>query len=254
MSIWLHAVAGGLQGLGSSIATADAEKREARGLALREKYLTARQNRQNEFTAGQNTKNRLLRSEEAEKGRVHQTGLTEQQITAADKRAVGDRKHDLAMENIRGSNTMQRLEAQLTAASSEGDKDRRAAMERTQASINAGLQKATAGGSLDQYKDQLEETLKRAGTDPDVFDADGNAVTNWALYDEMMTLTAKAEGVPPWRQPVRTGMQIVAYAEKLGDVATAVTWLQERHFRVPDRAISDARRLAAPRLLGDEKR
>ena len=61
----------------------------------------------------------------------------------------------------------------------------------------------------------------------------------------MMTLTAKAEGVPPWRQPVRTGTQIVAYAEKLGDIDTAVTWLQERHFRVPDRAIAQARQLAA---------
>ena len=51
VSIWLHAAAGGLQGLGTSIATADAEKREARGLALREKYLAARQGKQHTFTA-----------------------------------------------------------------------------------------------------------------------------------------------------------------------------------------------------------
>ena len=254
MSIWLHAAAGGLQGLGTSIMTADAEKREARGMALREKYLTARQNRQNEFTAEQGVLNRGHRSEEALAGRNLQRDLSADQIAAANQRVVEGRTHDQTMEDIRGSNTMTRLEAQLAASSSEGDKNRRAAMERTQASISAGLQKAIVDGSQDQYKDQLEETLKRAGTDPDVFDAAGDPVTNWGLYDEMLTLTAKAEGVPPWRQPVRTGQQIVAYAQQLGDVDTAVTWLQERHFRVPDRAISEARRLAAPRLLGDEKR
>ena len=254
MSLWLHAAAGGLQGLGTSIATADAEKRENRGLALREKYLLARQAKQHTFRAGENELTRAHRAGENELTRAHQTELSQSQIAAADTRVVEGRAHDVTMEEIRGSNTMKRLEAQITAAASAGDKDRRAAMERTQASISAGLQKAIADGSQAQYKDQLEETLKRAGTDPNEFDADGNAVTNWALYDEMLTLTAAAKGVPPWRQPVRTGMQIVAYAEKLGDVGTAVSWLQERHFRVPDRAISEARQLAAPRLLGDEKR
>ena len=254
MSIWLHAAAGGLQGLGTSIMAGDAEKRENRGLALREKYLAKRQLSQNQFTAGENDKNRILRSAESQAERDLRIELTETQITAGDRRAVEGRTHDLLLEGVRSSNTMKRLTAQLDASTKEGDANRRAAMERTLAGINAGIQRATAGGGLEQYQELLEETLKRAGTNPEEFDADGNAVTNWALYDEMQTLTQKAEGVPPWRQPVRTGQQIVAYAEKLGDVGTAVSWLKERHFRVPERAISQARQLAAPRLLGDEPR
>ena len=249
MSIWLHAVAGGLQGLGSSIATADAEKREARGLALREKYLTARQDKQNKFTSEQGALNRGYRSEEAAAGRDLQRDLSADQIEAANTRAVEGRTHDLTMTEIRGSNTMTRLEAQLAAASSEGDKNRRAAMERTRASINAGLQKAIADGRQDQYKDQLEETLKRAGTDPDPTSVDsaGEPVTNWTLYDEMLTLTAAAKGVPPWRQPIQTAGMIGEYASLPrfgGDVDAAVTWLKQRHYRVPKPAIAQARRLA----------
>ena len=254
MSLWLHAAAGGLQGLGTSIMAADAEKSEARGLALREKYLAARQGREHKYRTGEAALTRTHQAGEAALTREHQTVLSEGQIAAADKRVVEGRTHDLTMEEIRGSNTMKRLTTQLEASAREGHAQRTAAMERTQATINAGLQRATAEGGLEQYKDLLAETLKRAGTDPNEFDADGNAVTNWGLYDEMLTLTAAAKGVPPWRQPVRTGMQIVAYAQKLGDVATAVSWLQERHFRVPERAIAQARQLAAPRLLGDEKR
>ena len=249
MSIWMHGLAGGLQGLGTSITTADAEKREARGLALREKYLSARQAKQHTFRSEENELNRAHRGVENELNREHQTELSESRIDADDTRVVEGRAHDVTMEEIRGSNTMQRLEAQLAAAASEGDKNRMAAMDRTLASISAGLQNAIADGNQAQYKDQLEETLKRAGTDPDVFDAAGDPVTNWELYDEMLTLTAKAEGVPPWRQPVQTADMIGEYASLPrfgGDVDAAVTWLQQRHYRVPEPAIAQARRLAKP--------
>ena len=255
MSIWLHAAAGGLQGLGTSIMTADAEKRENRGLALREKYLSARQAKQRTYRSGENELTRAHRAEENALTREHQTELSQSQIAAANTRTVEGRAHDVTMEEIRGSNTMTRLEAQLSAAASEGDKNRRADMERTRASISAGLQKAIADGSQAQYKDQLEETLKRAGTDPDVFDAAGDPVTNWALYDEMLTLTAKAEGVPPWRQPVQTADMIGEYASLPrfgGDVDATVTWLKQRHYRVPEPAIAQARRLATS-SAGDEK-
>ena len=249
MSIWLHAAAGGLQGLGTSIMAAEEEKREARGLALREKYLSARQTKQHRFRSGENELTRAHRAGENELTRAHQTELSQSQIAAADTRVVEGRAHDVTMEELRGSNTMKRLEAQIAAAASAGDKDRRAAMERTQASISAGLQKAIADGSQAQYKDQLEETLKRAGTDPNEFDAEGNPVTNWALYDEMLTITALAKGVPPWRQPPRTAPQIVSYAQELGSFDEAVTSLKLHHYRVPERAIAQARKLAAPRLL-----
>ena len=211
MSIWLHAAAGGLQGLGTSIMTADAEKREARGMALREKYLTARQTKQHRFSAEENELARAHRAGENELTREHQTTLSEGQIAAADKRAGEGRVHDLLIEGIRSSNTMNRLEAQLKASADEGNAQRTAAMERTRATINAGIQRAVAEGGLEKYKDLLDATLKRAGTNPDEFDAAGDPVTNWGLYDEMLTLTAKAEGVPTWRQPARTGQQIVAY-------------------------------------------
>ena len=253
MSIWLHAAAGGLQGLGASIATADAEKREARGLALREKYLAARQARQHTFSSTESELTRTHQSTESELTREHNTELSESQIAAADKRAGEGRTHDLLVEGIRSSNTMQRLTSQLDHAAREGNANRRSAMERTQATINAGVQRATDEGGLERYKELLDQTLERAGTNPDEFDADGNAVTNWGLYDEMMTLTAMAKGVPPWRQPARTGMQIIEYAQKLGDVDTAVSWLQDRHYDVPDRAISQARSLAAERLGGEKR-
>ena len=247
MSIWLHGLAGGLQGLGTSIATADAEKREARGLALREKYLSARQTQQQTFLAGEGELNRANRAEESELTREHQTELSQSQIAAADKRVVEGRAHDLTMEDIRGSNTMTRLEAQLTASAKEGQAQRTAAMERTRASISAGLQKAIADGREEQYKDLLDETLKRAGTMAEEFDAEGNPVTNWELYDEIMTLTAEAKGVPPWRQPIQTADLIGEYASLPkfgGDVDAAVTWLKQRHYRVPEQAIAQALSLA----------
>ena len=139
MSLWLHAAAGGLQGLGTSIMTADAEKRENRGLALREKYLTARQTKQNKFTALENQKGRDLRSNEGIANRALQTELTGTRIEAADTRETKGRVHDLLLEGIRSSNTMKRLEAQLAASSKEGAAHRTAAMERTQTTINAGI-------------------------------------------------------------------------------------------------------------------
>ena len=240
MSLWLHAAAGGLQGLGTSITAADTEKREARGMALREKYLTARQGKEHTF-----------RSVESEKSRTHQTELTNLQIEATDKRTMEGRTHDLELEDIRSSSTMERLEAQLKARSTEGNAYRRAAMERTLETINAGIKRETAAGGLRQYNALLEETLERAGKDPDPdsFDADGNAIANWKLYDELLTITALAKGVPPWRQPVRTAPQIVEYAQELGSLDAAVAALKEHHYRVPDRAITQARNLAAPRLL-----
>ena len=251
MSIWLHGLAGGLQGLGTSISTADAEKREARGMALREKYLMARQSKQHDFTAEQSALDRDFRSTEGQANRDLRSELTDTRIEADDTRVVEGRKHDLALENIRSSNTMKRLDAQLEASAKEGNANRTAAMQRTQETINAGLQRATTEGGLEKYKDLLDETLKRAGTMEKVFDAEGNPVTNWGIYDEMLTLTAKAKGVPPWRQPERTSQQIVSYAQKLGDVDTAVSWLKERHYRVQDRAIAQARRLASTRLGGE---
>ena len=251
MSLWLHAAAGGLQGLGTSIMTADAEKREARGLALREKYLAARQGREHTFRAGENALTREHRAGENELTREHQTELSENQIAAADQRTVEGRAHDLTMEEIRGSNTMQRLEAQLEASATEGDKDRNALLGRTLATINAGVEKATREGNLKQYKELIAEMLERAGTDPDPesVDALGEPVTNWKLYGEMMTITELAKGVPPWRQPVRTSTQIVSYAQELGSFDEAVTSLKLHHYRVPERAIAQARKLAAPRLL-----
>ena len=159
MSLWLHAAAGGLQGLGTSIMAADAEKSEARGLALREKYLAARQGSQNQFTAGENEKNRLLSSTQREAERVLRLDLADKQITAGDRRAVEGREHDLTLENIRSSNTMKRLTTQLAASAKEGQAQRTAAMERTQTTINAGLQRATAEGGLEQYEALLDETL-----------------------------------------------------------------------------------------------
>ena len=248
MSIWLHGLAGGLQGLGTSITAAGAEKREARGLALREKYLSARQTKQNKFTAGENLADRELRSREGLANRELQTDLTDTRIEAADTRAVEGREHDLALADIRGSNTMKRLEAQLAASAKEGNAQRTAAMERTKATITAGIQNATAEGGLRQYNDLLDQTLERAGTSEE-FDSEGNAVTNWKLYDELVTITALAQGVPPWRQPPRTAPQIVSYAQELGSFDQAVTSLKEHHYRVPERAIAQARKLAAPRLL-----
>ena len=73
--------------------------------------------------------------------------------------------------------------------------NRKAAMERTQATINAGVSSVRpTEGRLEQYNEMLlAETLERAGTMEKEFDAEGNPVTNWGIYDEMLTLTAKAE-------------------------------------------------------------
>ena len=254
MSIWMHAVAGGLQGLGTSISTADAEKREARGLALREKYLMARQTQQQTFSAGENELTRAHRAGENELTRKHQTELTDTRIAADDTRVVEGRKHDIAIEEIRSSNTMTRLEAQLKASAKEGNAQRTAAMERTQATIGAGIQRAITEGGLQQYQELLDETLKRAGTMAKEFDAEGKPLTNWGLYDEILTLTAKAEGVPPWRQPIQTADMIGEYASLPkfgGDVDDAVTWLKQRHYRVPEQAIAQALRLATSAAGGE---
>ena len=254
MSIWLHGLAGGLQGLGTSITTADAEKREARGMALREKYLAARQAKQHTFTSEQGQLDRDLRSTEGSANRKLQTDLTDRRIASDDARAVEGREHDLALADIRGSNTMKRLEAQLAASAKEGNAQRTAAMERTKATIGAGMQRATAEGRLEQYNDLLDQTLERAGTMAEEFDAEGNPVTNWKLYDEMVTLTDKAQGVPPWLQPIQTADMIGEYASLPrfgGDVDAAVTWLKQRHYRVPEQAIAQAIRLATSAAGGE---
>ena len=62
MSLWLHAIAGGLEGIGANLTAQENEKRQLRGIKLRESYQFAREERSREFQSGERQKDRDLQT------------------------------------------------------------------------------------------------------------------------------------------------------------------------------------------------
>ena len=256
MSIWLNALAGGIEGLGVSISAGAQEKRAARGLALRESYLTTRQNTAiaAQTTAREDTQEfsdeqrELVRKATAEQNRLTLKQRTDQ--------AGEDRKFRKELAEFTSGKVMEQINARIKAAESEGDKDRKAAAARLKEQLRAAGAQAAQRNQLAAFESFVDQVERRAAEYP-AQDADGNLIYNdegdtvpdFDLEIEMIQLAIAGGNVPTWEQPPRTAQQLMTYAEELGSVDAAVAATKRVGYVVPLRAIEEARRLSVqPRI------
>lgn len=270
MSLWRYAIAGGLQGLGRSISLREEEQREARGMALRERFLLARQRGQQEFVAGEAALTRDARSDEAQLTREHQTELAEQRIDAVAAEGVATREHQAELTGQRitaaaaeGAATRghretlqdesltamrQRHTATLTAADArltreltwregENAKDR-------QARITPALQRLTRQlAAAQQALDDRDFNLKLRTAYDDVYqrvDETGERATDPDLVTRAMSVF-REEGKHPWEISL-TGPDIFESVREEGlSVDDAVENLRLLQFQLPNAAIRRAR-------------
>ena len=128
MSIWAHAVGGGLRGLGASITLAENEKREARGIALREAYLEKRQGRDQAF-----------RASESALQRTHSAATTERVIGARADEGVLNREHSAGIAGDRMEHSADQTAAIIEAREEEGAANR--TLRRDEGAANRALRR-----------------------------------------------------------------------------------------------------------------
>ena len=248
MSIWLNALAGGIEGLGASISAGDQEKREARGLALRDSYLTKRQetliaaqttarHERQDFTAGEN---QLARKATAEQNR-----LTREQQTSL---AGDSQEFRMELAKFTSSEAMKQIDARIEAAASEGDKDRKAAGELLKERLRAAGLQAVGRNARAAYENFVEQVERRAKEFP-AKDADGNIIYNdegktipdFALEQRMVDLYVAGDFVPTWEQDPLSAQDLIDASEAIGGLDAAIDDAKRVGYRVPDRAIQEAR-------------
>ena len=253
MSIWLNALAGGIQGLGASISAGDQEKREARGLALRESYLSKRQDKSiaaqtahredsQEFTAEQGKLTRALREEQGKLTREHQSEL-----------AGESREFQMEMAQFTSGEAMKQINTRISAASSEGDKDRQAAAERLRKQLEAAGIQAARRNELASFEQFVDEVQRRAKEFPaqdsegqPIYNDAGDTMPDFALEQRMVDLYIAGGNVPTWQQPPLSAQDLIDAAGVIGGIDAAIADAKRVGYRVPDRAIAEARKMSMP--------
>ena len=255
MSIWLHALAGGVQGLGQSIATGDAEKREARGVALREKYLMARQKQGQDFSAGQADLERGHESGEREKDRTQRGTMhtetiaagaanTATSIAAADARA--ERSDTSAMERLTADNAAadDRLDKQLAASHS-------AAVQRLEAQISGMSQGPSAADNV-----ALRAAVSKLPfLQKEVLDEEGNVVQEASPDPELVQFVVNFMQEPgnggkaPWNVNVTAEDLRTAMNEEGKGLNEVLSWHLDHGFNVTQGIVKNLR----ASLADDEK-
>ena len=203
MSIWLHALAGGVTGLGASISANDQEKRAARGLKLRESYISKRQDKliaaqaagrqeTQDFTAGENELSREASAEQARLTRAQQTEL-----------AGESREFQMEMAKFNSSEAMQHVEARIEAAASEGDKNRTAAAQRLKEQLEAagmGAIRRNQSAAFERFYDDVQRRAKEFPAQDSegntVYNSTGDPMPDFDLEIEMIELYHAGGNVP----------------------------------------------------------
>ena len=262
----MHALGGGLQGYGAALSKREDEAREARGIALREKYLAARLQttldaRAEEGALARGHRTELVETQvaagttEAAATRAHQTDLTELRIGAQRDEGALTREHrtELAETGLAGDDA--RLDKQLAARATEGAANRTAAGDRLDRTLKADRDKtlSTVVQRLAQVQEELTgqkrtDTIREIISDrymtmnPDTGERESDPTTISTVMGIFQD-----EGKLPEQIRV-SGPDILESSRKLGiDVDETADRLRSLWFQVPDKAISRARLLLTQR-------
>ena len=223
MSIWKYAVAGGLQGLGTSIATAEAERRERRGLALRESYLSGRLDKQ---LAARKTEADATRTQRAELAGIASGERIEQARLTREQRA-----------DIAGKAFTQREKIAQIAS------DERTAVRKdaTIQSLLREVNKVTAQLSGTKRTDEVRKIAERIYTTYD--EATGESVPNYELVSAAMGIWQDTGKMP---DRIRISAQDLVNAVEAKENKLSFDEVVARHkalrFQVPNLAIGRARK------------
>ena len=254
MSLWLHAVAGGLEGVGASLTAKENEKRQMRGIQLREVYQIAREDRSRKFQSGEADKDRISR-EGIESGRRDDRRM------ASEAREVGEeRRHEesqasrtLTMEtaDARHAQTMDLRNRELTQAAThfqttqkrlEGAKeeDQRIAQQR----VSVAAQKALSDLEEEGYEreEARREMLMKIYVNEDEVDVKGNPMPDMKAVGEAMAFYEQT-GKDPWEYVVSAQELVDDVNETKMDLDEVSETLKVKLFRVPERSINRARKI-----------
>ena len=246
MSIWLAALAGGVQGLGTSIANREKEDRDNRGLALRERYLERRQSIGHEQGVERIELEDTLADENAEASFGRQKELTEIQKQNALERDSARAADDLAITTLRDTGAMNRVKEQITAANARHDKEMTQRLTAIQQRMTAAATEATNAQAVQKYKrdtDQLTAMMTVAD------ELSGEEVMQWDLFQTAHDIYMASSADPnnrklPSQEPPLSTLDIIQSQQKLNrqSVRETVDYLRSLGFRFRSGAEESAMR------------
>ena len=245
MSIWLSALAGGVQGLGTSIANREQEERENRGLVLREKYLERRQ----DIGHAQGIERIELQDTLADKNAVDSFGrqkeLTEIQKQNALERDSARAADDLANTELRQTGAMNRVKEQIKAADARQDKEMTQRLSAIQQRMTEAAMEATNAQAAQKYKrdtDQLTAMMTVAD------EYSGEEVMQWDLFQTAHDIYMSSSDDPtkrklPSQEPPLSTLEIIESHKALNrrSVQDTASYLRSLGFRFRSGAEQAAR-------------
>ena len=247
------ALAGGLQGVGEGLSQDAAERREMRGVALREKYLMARQQAGQEHASGMIDKRIEATAAERAVDREHAEGMlgTRIEATAAEGAANRDNAAGMLDTRIEASAAEGAANRELRASegsasrahyASEGEKNRTArdsrALQEAGARIaqlqsrDADLRTMAADTELVSKLGPLYPQIDPETGEPTIDPTTGEPVADRDLINDVIK-TYQAQGQMP-REIKPNAREIVALAQGWGmDVEQAVERMRRLDFQAP---------------------
>ena len=246
MSIWLNALAGGVQGLGASITARETEERDNRGLALRERYLERRQAIGHDQGVERIELQDTLADENAVASFGRQKELTEIQKQNALERDAARAADDLANTELRQTGAMNRVQEQITAANARQDKDLTQRLTAIQQRITSAATEATNAQAAQKYKkdtDQLTSMMTTAGEFGEEESID------WDLFQTAHDIYMASSDDPnkrklPSQEPPLSTLEIITARKDLNrrSVQDTADYLRALGFRFRSGAVEGAMR------------
>lgn len=231
MSIWLRALGGGLQGLGTSIMQADQEKREARGLALREAYLMKRLDATHAHQAGLQTERLDVTQSEGVATRETQQEIAETRIAAAAQQGQLDRQSRETMATERN---------EVIRDEGRANRGARAAGDRRLQAFTDRIRELEGRLGGQQRQDALFETFGEVyqSADPTT----GETLPNYNLIRTAMGVLQDT-GRPPWQ--IRLDAEEIEHSIRAhhSEFDEGLSALRELHYQLPAREVNRARRI-----------
>ena len=249
MSVWLHAVGGGLQGLGTSMSIAAEERREMRGLAMREAYLRDRLTAEHKFRASEGEANRATRIEEANiydatrrsEGEANRAARADEAaaerkqrdehhadtIAQRDRLAAQGRAHELAI-----------LDRRLTATASQALEQANAEIERLK-SQGYDLERMTDDARL---MNELAPLFPKIDEDGDiVLGLDNKPTPDMQLIRAVLRVRENTGEWPRQHDAVTFDDIRATMAAQNRSFDDTIFWLERMGYHVPNSTIQTAR-------------
>ena len=249
--MWLHALAGGLRGVGASMTMRAQEDRQMRGIALKEAFYSKRQQSQQEFQAGEAEKKRNFRAGESEKRRDFRAGESEAERNLrtdlhreSQAGAEGRHSESMAARSEQHKEAMSLRNKQLEVDAEQFTVNQKRLTKESEARASTyrkKLDQAVKSAELksaDNRREFLSTIYKAPNPDPSLGDKPVVDIHKVTLAENLYQKTGKF----PWQTPVsakRMMADVKAQGKSLDEV---VQWLTDHKFDVRISEVERARK------------